>query len=99
MIGFFRKVRDKLSDHLDFIRYLWPAKWASARFKFLNFLSADWLRIRVNDVRGGIYRVQMYTNVYRLKETPTPEEMEKAFQRICRELDRLEEAADELFKI
>ena len=103
MAMFFKTIREKAENHMEFIRWLWPAKWASMRFKILNFLSADWLRIRINDVRGGIYRVQMYDNVYRraaaFKETLSPEEMEKAFQLVCRELDRLEDAADELFKI
>jgi len=103
MARFFKTIREKAENHMEFIRWLWPAKWASMRFKIFNLLSAGKLRDMVCEVCWDIDRVQRYANVYRraaeFKETVSLEEMEKAFQLVCRELDRLEDAADELFKI
>ena len=107
MIGFFRKVRSKIDDHLNCVRYLWSDKNASVRFKFLNFLSADRLRVKVNnvsaEVRRAVYLIRMYAGVYERsvasKDPLTPEQMDKVLQLICKDLDYLERKTDDLFKI
>lgn len=103
MTGFFRKVCEKVSDHLDFIRYLWPAKWASTRFKFLNFLSANHLMTGVNAVNGAVWRLMSHSNIYEssvaVGDTLTPEQMDRVLHLICKDIDCLKKRMDDLYKI
>jgi hypothetical protein len=107
MTGFFRKVCNKIDDHLNCVRYLWPDKNVSVRFKFLNLLSADRLRVKVNnvsaEVRRAVYLIRMYAGVYERsvasKDPLNPEQMDKVLQLICKDLDYLERKTDDLYKI
>jgi hypothetical protein len=99
-----KKLASYIDDHLDYIRYLWPDKNVSARFKFLNWVSADWLRIRINDVRSAVYRVHMYSDMYKRSIEPdgvplNEEELRRILDNVCRHLERVDMCAEELFRI
>ena len=55
------RVLHKIADQFDYLLYFWPDKDISWKFKVLNFLSADWLRLSLVDISLDIDRLEFYT--------------------------------------
>lgn len=94
------RVTGDLENHAEYVRYLWPDKEVSCRFKLLNFLSADWLRSEVNCVRSDIRRVRLYLEAMsELPEDISPEDFCRSVKAALKCVERAEKSADNLYRI
>lgn len=94
------RVSGDLENHVEYIRYLWPDKEVSSRFKLLNFLSADWLRCDVGIVRSDIHRVRLYLDAMsELPEDISPEDFCHTVKAALKCVERAEKSAENLYRI
>lgn len=98
------KIAERVEIHSEFIRYLWPDKEISTRFKVLNFISADWLRHDVNSVRSDIYLIKLvlerlFDENGNVREDIDTEVYKDLIKSIKHYVDRTEKHAFEMFTI
>jgi len=89
---------DRIETHSEFIRYMWPNKNISLRFKILNFISADWLRVDINDIRHDLSMARLALHNESGHEYSV-EEYKKVCEVALRRIDRASAKADKLFEI
>ena len=110
-MGLKRKLKSSLArflecveNHSEYIRYMWPDKEISTMFKVLNLISADWLRLDINSIRGDLYLINLVLDSFFDKNGNMYRDIniqvyEGAIKRIKHLVDRTEKDVFEVFQI